>query len=187
MRFRVIATVLTVLLSACALHADRGQESSPSPSPTPSPAPFVSPAPRATEQSPAPPLLTPSTNALPAATPPPATAVPGATLPASGVVTPSQQAESAPPQIVDLHLDKTVVQSGEVVSGMVLTSLNTASVEARIGGYGISVPKVGAGRFAIKYTVPSVPFFLKRTYDMVVIARNTAGVKTQRTVSITIR
>ncbi len=96
-------------------------------------------------------------------------------------------AENAPPQIVDLHLDKTVVHSGEVVSGLVQTSLNTASVEARIGGYGISVPKVAAGRFALKYTVPNLPFFLKRTYDMVVIARNTAGMKTERTVPITIR
>jgi len=70
---------------------------------------------------------------------------------------------------------------------MVHTSLNTASVEARIGGYGISVPKVGAGRFALNYTVPNLPFFLKHTYDMQVIARNTSGVKTIRTVSITIR
>ena len=87
---------------------------------------------------------------------------------------------------MDLHLDKTVVQSGDVVSGTVRTSLNTASVEARIGNYGISVPKVAAGRFQLRYTVPDLPFFLKRTYDMVVIARNTAGVKTERVVPITI-
>lgn len=94
---------------------------------------------------------------------------------------------NAPPQILDLRLEKTVVQSGETVSGTVRTSLNVASVEARIGGYGISVPKVAAGRFALNYTVPNLPFFLKRTYDMVVIARNTAGDKTQRVVPITIR
>jgi hypothetical protein len=94
---------------------------------------------------------------------------------------------NAPPQIVDLHLDKTVVQSGEVVSGTVQTSSNVASVEARIASYSISVPKIATGRFALSYTVPKLPFFLKKTYDMVVIARNTAGAQAQRVVPITIR
>ena len=88
---------------------------------------------------------------------------------------------------MDLQLDKTVVQAGETVSGTVETSSNVASVEARIATYSISVPKVAPGRFALSYEVPNIPFFLKRTYDMVVIARNTAGVKATRTVPITIR
>ena len=89
--------------------------------------------------------------------------------------------------IVGVELDKTVVESGETVSGTVETSLNVASVEARIATYGISVPKVAPGRFALSYQVPNIPFFLKRTYDMVIIARNTAGDATTRTIPITIR
>lgn len=131
---------------------------------------------------------------MPPATAPPASVAPGATLqPGAVVITRSTPgpaeiaaAENAPPQIVGLQLDKTDVHGGDVVSGVVRTSLNTASVEARIGGYGISVPKVGAGRFALRYAVPNLPFFLKRTYDMVVIARNTAGVKAEKVVPITI-
>jgi hypothetical protein len=46
---------------------------------------------------------------------------------------------------------------------------------------------MGPGRFALSYTVPDLPFFFKKTYDMVLIARNTAGTQTRRTVPITIR
>jgi hypothetical protein len=86
-----------------------------------------------------------------------------------------------------MKIDKTVVSSGDTVSGTVETSLNVASVEARIANYSISVPKVAPGRFALSYEVPWIPFFFKRTYDMVVIARNTQGDATSRTVPITIR
>lgn len=89
--------------------------------------------------------------------------------------------------IVGVQIDKTVVQSGDTVSGTVETSLNVASVEARIATYGISVPKVGPGHFALNYQVPNVPFFFRKTYDMVIIARNTAGDQTRRTIPITIR
>lgn len=191
MRFPVIATLLVVLLSACAQPASQGQQSSASPSASPVLTAAPSPTPPAAQGAGAPSAVpSSSTGPLPAATPPPATVAPGATLSPGAAAAPQSQAENAPnapPKILDLHLDKTVVQSGEVVSGTVRTSLNTASVEARIGGYGMSVPKVGAGQFALRYTVPNLPFFLKRTYDMVVIARNTAGVKTQRVVPITIR
>lgn len=78
------------------------------------------------------------------------------------------------------------MQSGDVVSGTVETSSNVASVEARIAAYSIAVPKIGTGRFALTYKVPNLPFFLKKTYDMIVIARNTAGVETTRVVPITI-
>ena len=133
---------------------------------------------------------------LPAASAPPATVAPGATLPPGIAVAPPSATPTpeqivmlpagAPPRIVDLRLDKTDVQSGDVVSGMVQTSSNVASVEARIAAYSIDVPKVATGRFSLSYRVPNLPFFLKKTYDMVVIARNTAGAETTRVVPITI-
>ena len=176
MRYLVMALSLTIILAACGQPTDQDKSASPSPTATPSASPTGNLAQ---------PGASASAGALPAASLAPAQGTPGATLPPG--VTPKLQPTDAPPKIVDLHLDKTVVQSGESVSGIVRTSLNTASVEARIGGYGISVPKIGAGRFALNYTVPNLPFFLKQTYEMQVIARNTAGVKTVRTVPITIR
>lgn len=93
----------------------------------------------------------------------------------------------AAPQITALHIDRTTVRGGDTVTGWIITSSNVASVEARIGYYSIPVPKVGEGRFALSYVVPHLPFFMHHTYDMAVIARNTAGVEAVRTIPIRIR
>ena len=86
-----------------------------------------------------------------------------------------------------LHIDRTTVRAGDTVSGWIVTSSNVASVEARIGYYSIPVPKMSIGHFALSYVVPYLPFFLHHTYDMMVIARNAAGVEVVRTVPIRIR
>jgi hypothetical protein len=96
-------------------------------------------------------------------------------------------AANAPPRIIDVHLTKTVVSGGDTIVGTVVTSSNVASVEARIAVFSIVVPRVGVGRFALRYTVPNLPFFLDRTYTMNVIARNTAGTATMRSIPITVR
>ena len=115
-------------------------------------------------------------------------ASPAATAAASATpVAPVALPPGAPPQILDMQLDKTVVHGGDTVSGNIVTSSNVASVEARIANFSIAVPKIGAGRFALSYTIPDVPFFLKKTYALTVIARNTAGDQTTRSVPITIR
>jgi len=80
-----------------------------------------------------------------------------------------------------------VVYGGDVVSGTVETSSNVASVEARIGGYGTQMRKVGVGRFALSYRVPKLPFFLHRTYTLEIIARNTRGDAATSSVPITVR
>ena len=85
-----------------------------------------------------------------------------------------------------MNIDKTTVYGGDTVSGSVRTSSNVASVEARIATYSIAVPKTGVGHFALSYVVPSLPFFLHRTYDMTIIARNTRGDTTSQTIPITI-
>jgi len=64
------------------------------------------------------------------------------------------------------------------------TSSNVASVEVRVAGYSMNMSKVGIGRFALMYTVPSVPFFFNGTYSLQVIARNTRGDQAQRTLPI---
>jgi len=94
---------------------------------------------------------------------------------------------NALPRIIAIHLTNRTVHAGDVVSGMVETSSNVASVEARIATFSIGVPKVRIGLFALNYTVPDVPFFLHGTYPMTVIARNTAGREVVRVVPITVR
>ena len=83
-----------------------------------------------------------------------------------------------------MELNEVTVHSGDRVLGRVRTSLNTASVEARLGGYSLSLKKVGAGTFAVSYTVPWIPFVFHGRYQILLIARNTAGTQTRRLIPI---
>ena len=94
---------------------------------------------------------------------------------------------NAPPRIVDVELSSQTVRGGDTISGMVETSSNVASVEARIGTFALAMPKVGVGRFALRYVVPSVPFFLHGRYELQVTARNSAGNAVSRSVPITVQ
>ena len=96
-------------------------------------------------------------------------------------------APDAAPRILSVAIDKTSVTSGDRVSGTVLTSSNVASVEVRIGGYGVTLDKVGVGRFAMAYTVGNLPFFVHGTFQMQVIARNSRGDKAQTSLPIEVR
>jgi len=102
----------------------------------------------------------------------------------SSVATPAANPQA--PKILAIQLNKTDVRGGDVVSGTVVTSLSVASVEARIGGFGIGVPKVGPGRFALTYTVPYLPFFWHRGFAFDIVARNTAGEAAHRTITINV-
>lgn len=75
---------------------------------------------------------------------------------------------------------------GDVVSGIVITSSNVASVEARIVGYGQSLTKTGVGVFRLTYQVPNIPILFRRTYWIEVIARNTRGETASLALPITI-
>jgi hypothetical protein len=79
------------------------------------------------------------------------------------------------------------VSSGDRVSGTVLTSSNVASVEVRIGGYGVTLNKVGVGRFSLAYTVGNLPFFVHGTFQMQVIARNARGDAARTSLPIEVR
>lgn len=86
-----------------------------------------------------------------------------------------------------MSLSTSVAHPGQIVSGMVTTSSNVASVVARIAGYAHPLAKVGVGRFVLTYQVPNLPPFLRRTYTIEVTARNTAGVAVTSGIPITIR
>jgi|HubBroStandDraft_5_1064220.scaffolds.fasta_scaffold00389_11 hypothetical protein len=93
----------------------------------------------------------------------------------------------APPQILWVQMSSTTPQSGDVVSAVVLTSSNVASVELRVGGYGFPLSKTDVGRFEGSYQVPQVPFFMSHSFVMLVIARNTAGIGAQTALGMQIR
>jgi hypothetical protein len=93
----------------------------------------------------------------------------------------------AAPRILDVAVSETTVRPGDHVYGRVVTSSNVASVEARIGGYAVSLAKVGVGRFELAYTVGSLPWFVHGNFTMKVTARNTRGDAVTRAVPLTVR
>ncbi len=128
------------------------------------------------------PVATPAHGSSPATTPIPSTPAP--VEPKRGAPIASPQAA---PRIIAMSLSSPVVSGGEIVHGTVQTSSNVASVEVRLAGYSMSLPKVGVGKFALSYKVPSLPPMLHRTYDILVIARNAEGDATSSVVPLTIR
>ncbi len=93
----------------------------------------------------------------------------------------------APPQILAVAISETTVHPGDRVSGSVITSSNVASVEARIGGYAMSLSKLGVGKFALAYTVAPLPWFVRGSFTLQVIARNTRGDVVTRAIPLTVR
>jgi hypothetical protein len=94
---------------------------------------------------------------------------------------------TAVPQIVQLWISRDTFGSGDSVSGQVTTSSNAASVEARVGGFGMPMQRLSFGRFALTYRVPSLPSFVKRTFDLRIIARNARGDRSETSVPIHVR
>jgi hypothetical protein len=163
-----------IVLAGCSHQAKTGQPPAPQRMAATShkaatPAPTASPSPVATAAPPAPP------GKRVVFSPPPAQKrVP-------------RVASDAAPQILDVAVSETRVQPGDRVFGSVLTTSNVASVEARIGGYAVALTKVGVGRFALHYTVGPLPWFVRGSFTMQVIARNTRGDAAVRAIPLTVR
>lgn len=93
----------------------------------------------------------------------------------------------APPRIMLCQVSSTTPRAGDTLSSLVLTSSNVASVEMRVGTYGLPLNKTGVGRFEGSYSVPTLPLFAPHRFTLRVIARNTAGVATEQGVELQIR
>jgi hypothetical protein len=113
-------------------------------------------------------------------------------------VTPSPQAPArqpakapsvapAAPKILGVTLSSPVATGGQVVTGTVQTSPDVTAVQAQILGYSSALSEVSTGYFALSYRVPTLPAILRRTYTIVVIARNAAGLTATSSLPITIR
>ena len=80
------------------------------------------------------------------------------------------------PRIVAVNISSQAVHPGDVVSGVVETTSNVASVEAHLATYAIPMQKIGVGKFTLKYQVPDIPFFFRgKTYAIDIVAHNTRG------------
>jgi hypothetical protein len=126
----------------------------------------------------------PSPSPLPPASPTPA--------PAHVVLPPppkkiTRLPSDAAPQILDVAVSETTVHPGDRVVGRIITTSNVASVQARIGGYAVSLVKTGVGRFELAYTVGQLPWFIRGNFTLQVIARNTRGDAVTRAIPLTVR
>jgi hypothetical protein len=163
------SALASLLLLASCFHATRAPN-------TPQPARVIAPTP-----TPSPALVTP-----PVITPTPGASVPAATAPPIAKPV-TRMSPDSPPQILAISISETTVSPGDSVSGSVVTSSNVASVEARIGGYAVSLSKVGVGRFALTYKVMPLPWFIRGSFTMRVIARNTRGDAVARAIPLQVR
>lgn len=191
----MLLAAMVLVPAACSRYtASTGTTAPPSNTPHAAPSasgtPFSSP--RQTPMRPAAtPSVTPSPTQAPTATPtatptPLETSVPVATASPKHVAVPMVQPD-APPKILAVSISETTVHSGDTVTGSVSTTSNVASVEVRIATFGMGMAKTGVGRFALTYPIGNLPFFVRGTFQMHVIARNTRGVSTETTIPITVR
>jgi hypothetical protein len=90
----------------------------------------------------------------------------------------------AAPQIQWISLSSTTPRSGDTLAVTVLASSNVASVELRVGGYGMGMNKTDVGRFESTSQVPKLPFFISHSVTLQVIARNTAGVAVEQDIAL---
>jgi len=170
-------------LTAC---SNTNHPAAPANQQTPAPARTRPPTPLPTigVRTPAPPPPAPSTaSAVPSAAQTP-TPKPSAPKLANKV---PRLAADAPPQILGVAMSETTVTAGDTVSGSVVTTSNVASVQARIDGYALNLSKIGVGRFALTYTVGPLPPFVRGTFTLQVIARNTRGDTVTRAIPLTVR
>jgi hypothetical protein len=96
-------------------------------------------------------------------------------------------APDAPPQILWVGLSSTAPRAGDALTVTVLTSSNVASVELRVGGYGVGMTKTDVGHFESATQVPRLPFFMSHSLTLAIIARNTGGASAERNVQLQLR
>jgi hypothetical protein len=136
----------------------------------------------------APKTVVPKSTSAVAATPTPSAVPvqPPRALPPAIVKHVLRLSPNAAPKILGVAMSETTVHRGDRVSGSVVTTSNVASVQARIGGYAMTLEKIGVGRFALTYTV-NVPWFIRGNFALHVIATNTSGATAERVIPLIVR
>jgi len=80
-----------------------------------------------------------------------------------------------PPTILRIELSDDAPHSDELLVGRVFTTTNVDSVIVRFARLQLRFARNGPGEFRLGYVVPDVPFFLKRTYTVSVLAVTADG------------
>jgi hypothetical protein len=83
---------------------------------------------------------------------------------------------NAPPHIVRIWMSTLTLRPGMWFDGTIVASTNVASVEVRTAAFSINSAHVAPGFFRFHALVLEVPALSRlRSYELYVIARNTAG------------
>uniref|UniRef100_E6Q0N7 Lipoprotein n=1 Tax=mine drainage metagenome TaxID=410659 RepID=E6Q0N7_9ZZZZ len=93
----------------------------------------------------------------------------------------------APPRMLAMHFSSLDLRRGTTWSGSFVTSTNTASVEVRTNLFSIDVPRTAFGVFAFKLALFDWPPIFTRAYALRVIARNSAGVRSEQDLPLVMR
>jgi len=93
----------------------------------------------------------------------------------------------APPRILAMHFSSLDLRRGTTWSGSFVTSTNTASVEVRTNLFSIDVPRTAFGLFAFQLALFDWPPIFTRAYALRVIARNSAGVRSEQDLPLVMR
>ena len=111
------------------------------------------------------------------------------TIGSAPVVLPSPVIASsgALPTVLAMHFSSLDVARGGRWSGEFVTGSNVASIEVRTNLFSIDVPRTQFGRFAFDLNVLDTPPIFVRRYRLRIIARNSAGVKSETDLPFEIR
>ena len=91
------------------------------------------------------------------------------------------------PKIERIWLSERDFHAHDLARVHVTTTTNAASVEARIESYGRALRKASPGQFIGALRVPKLPPFLRRSFALRFIVRNSLGISTQEAVEIQLR
>ena len=94
--------------------------------------------------------------------------------------TPEILGNEAPPKLLAMHFSSLDLRRGTTWHGSFVTSTNTASVEMRTNLFSIDVPRTRFGEFSFSLALFDWPPIFTRSYALRVIARNSAGVRSEQ-------
>ena len=95
--------------------------------------------------------------------------------------------DTDPPKIERIWLSEREFHAHDLARVQVTTTTNAASVEARIESYGRALRKAAPGQFIGALRIPELPPFLRRSFALRFIVRNSLGISTQESVEVQLR
>ena len=96
------------------------------------------------------------------------------------MLTPEVLGNDAPPRVLAMDFSSLDLRRGTTWSGRFVPSTNTASVEVRMNLFSIDVPRTKVGEFSFSLALFDWPPIFTRSYALRVIARNSAGMRSEQ-------